>query len=142
MANAGPNTNGSQFFLCTASTPWLDQKHVVFGQVISGYSVVKAIEACGSRSGETSADVMIRDCGVVSSGGKSGATTTTAGMQQSQPASAPLRASTRAAATGTLAQLQKCRGTVLQSRSLAPVRRVRAVVHVAAAVSMRSAIML
>lgn len=65
MANAGPNTNGSQFFLCTAPTSWLDGRHVVFGQVIEGFSVVKAIEACGSRSGETSYDVMIADCGVV-----------------------------------------------------------------------------
>lgn len=65
MANAGPNTNGSQFFLCTSTTPWLDGKHVVFGQVVDGFSVVKAIESCGSRSGETSADVMIADCGVL-----------------------------------------------------------------------------
>jgi peptidyl-prolyl isomerase F (cyclophilin D) len=63
MANAGPNTNGSQFFLCTKATGFLDGKHVVFGQVIEGYEVVKAIEACGSSSGSTSHDVMIADCG-------------------------------------------------------------------------------
>mmetsp|Transcript_21609 Transcript_21609/g.51611 ORF Transcript_21609/g.51611 Transcript_21609/m.51611 type:complete len:285 (-) Transcript_21609:173-1027(-) len=68
MANAGPNTNGSQFFLCTAQTPWLDGKHVVFGQVVEGYSIVKAIEACGSRSGETEFDVMIADCGQLEGG--------------------------------------------------------------------------
>lgn len=51
MANSGPNTNGSQFFLCTATTSWLDGKHVVFGQVVGGYSVVKAVESLGSQSG-------------------------------------------------------------------------------------------
>ncbi|KAL4534371.1 hypothetical protein Ndes2437B_g03650 [Nannochloris sp. 'desiccata'] len=64
MANAGPNTNGSQFFLCTVNTGFLDGKHTVFGQVIDGYNVVKAIEAAGSRSGDTSHDVMIADCGI------------------------------------------------------------------------------
>jgi peptidylprolyl isomerase len=65
MANAGPNTNGSQFFICTASTPHLDGKHVVFGQVTKGYDVIKAIEAVGSRTGKTSAKVTISDCGQV-----------------------------------------------------------------------------
>ncbi|CAG9462463.1 unnamed protein product [Pedinophyceae sp. YPF-701] len=68
MANAGPNTNGSQFFLCVSKTPWLDGKHVVFGQVISGMNVVKAMEACGSRSGDTAHDVMIVDCGELPAG--------------------------------------------------------------------------
>jgi len=63
MANAGPNTNGSQFFLCTVKTDWLDGKHVVFGSVVDGMNVVKAIEAVGSQSGKTSKPVVIADCG-------------------------------------------------------------------------------
>src|SRR5579859_5265691 len=59
MANAGPNTNGSQFFICTAATSHLDGKHVVFGQVTKGYDVIKKVEAVGSRNGTTSAKVTI-----------------------------------------------------------------------------------
>jgi peptidylprolyl isomerase len=63
MANAGPNTNGSQFFVCTGDTPHLDGKHVVFGKCTKGYEVIQAIEAVGSRSGTTSKPVVIADCG-------------------------------------------------------------------------------
>ena len=69
MANAGPNTNGSQFFLTTAVTTWLDGKHVVFGRVVAGQDVVKTIEGVGSGSGRTSQPVVVADCGVLTRGG-------------------------------------------------------------------------
>ena len=63
MANAGPNTNGSQFFVTFIPTAWLDGKHVVFGKVVSGENVVNEIEKLGSNSGKTQKEIKITDCG-------------------------------------------------------------------------------
>jgi cyclophilin family peptidyl-prolyl cis-trans isomerase len=63
MANAGPNTNGSQFFITTVVTSWLDGKHVVFGEVTDGSDLVKKIEALGSGSGQTKGKITIDSCG-------------------------------------------------------------------------------
>ncbi|RCK65595.1 Peptidyl-prolyl cis-trans isomerase [Candida viswanathii] len=63
MANAGPNTNGSQFFITTVPCPWLDGKHVVFGEVTDGMDVVKKIESYGSGSGATSKKITIDESG-------------------------------------------------------------------------------
>ena len=65
MANAGPNTNGSQFFITFKETPWLDGRHTVFGEVLEGVDVVNALEGIGSGSGKTSKTAVIADCGIL-----------------------------------------------------------------------------
>ncbi|XP_001605203.1 peptidyl-prolyl cis-trans isomerase isoform X1 [Nasonia vitripennis] len=67
MANAGPNTNGSQFFITCVKTNWLDGKHVVFGKVVEGMEVVRKLEAMGSQSGKTSKKIVVQDCGEIKS---------------------------------------------------------------------------
>lgn len=64
MANCGPNTNGSQFFITTVPCPHLNGKHTVFGKVVDGMDLVKGIEECGSQSGKPKAQIFISDCGV------------------------------------------------------------------------------
>jgi peptidylprolyl isomerase len=68
MANAGPDTNGSQFFITLAATPWLNGKHVVFGRVLEGMDVVYAVEAVGTAGGTPRAKVVVEDSGVLSVG--------------------------------------------------------------------------
>ncbi|MGW6565761.1 peptidylprolyl isomerase [Streptomyces sp. NPDC054975] len=65
MANAGPNSNGSQFFITTVVTSWLDGKHVVFGEVVEGQDLVTRIEGLGSPSGATRAKIAVAESGVI-----------------------------------------------------------------------------
>ena len=65
MANAGKNTNGSQFFITTVPCPWLDGKHVVFGKLTDGKNILYDIEKCGSQNGTPKKEIIIEDCGEV-----------------------------------------------------------------------------
>ncbi|CAG0916092.1 unnamed protein product [Notodromas monacha] len=65
MANSGPNSNSSQFFITLNKTEWLDNKHVVFGQVLSGMEIVRKLEKCGSKSGKTSTVCIVGRCGEI-----------------------------------------------------------------------------
>jgi len=66
MANAGKDTNGSQFFITTKKTSWLDNRHVVFGKIINGMKVVRAIESSKTDGRDKPVeDVVIVDCGVL-----------------------------------------------------------------------------
>ena len=65
MANSGPNSNGSQFFLTFKGTSHLDNKHCVFGQTLTGFDVIDEIESYGTKAGETSVPIVITDCGMV-----------------------------------------------------------------------------
>ena len=85
MANAGPNTNGSQFFITTAATPHLNGKHVVFGKIVAGEDIIRGIEKQGSRSGKTMSDIVIADSGELAqagSGAKAGSAVKPAGSGQ------------------------------------------------------------
>lgn len=63
MANSGPNTNSSQFYITTAETPWLDGKHVVFGRLADGMTTLLKLEALGTHDGRPKSKVIITNCG-------------------------------------------------------------------------------
>ena len=65
MANAGPNTNGSQFFICTDETPWLNGKHVVFGKLTAGGNLLAQMNGLGSPNGKPKSTVTITNCGAL-----------------------------------------------------------------------------
>merc|ERR1711865_297141 len=93
MANSGPNTNSSQFFMTTAETPWLDGKHTVFGRVVQGAEIVDKMDKLGTQSGKPRAKVKIVDCGEIfldgPKDGLNGGGEVPQQSQQAAPAAAP-----------------------------------------------------
>jgi len=88
MANSGPNSNGSQFFITTRETPHLDGKHVVFGRVVDGMALVRSMEKQGSNSGATKQKVVILDCGELTGSGAAAAASSSSALALT-PGAAP-----------------------------------------------------
>ena len=124
------NSFHPQFFVCTVRTDFLDNKHVVFGQVVEGWSVVKAVEACGSRSGATAHEVVVGGCGIV--GGKSAPSSTAAAAAAALPARVTAAGASRLAAS-PLKQQQRPRAAVAKPLRVTPRARPAAASAAAAA---------
>jgi peptidylprolyl isomerase len=92
MANSGPNSNGSQFFITLAPTPHLNGKHVVFGHLVEGHKVLREMEACGTREGRTRRPVRIDACGLLTNNAAAGTTHTTPAPAAGKAAPTPTAA--------------------------------------------------
>ena len=107
MANSGPNTNGSQFFITTAVTTWLDGKHVVFGRVVKGADVVRAVEAVGSESGKCRKPVTITASGQLKIAPAGGAAAAEGGAAASSSSSSSSSGGAAEESTGSPKKKQK-----------------------------------